>query len=75
MHDLDCRKKVAQNVGYFCKCGQTIALASWSTYIVVSFSRVTKEIGAMGRELESRHGVGFKKYLGKKCSPTRFCQN
>jgi hypothetical protein len=35
---------------------QKIALAAWSTYLVLSSPPDTEETGAMGRVIESRHG-------------------
>jgi hypothetical protein len=38
---------------------KTTALSAWYTYIVVSYPPATEEIGAMGREIESRQGIGY----------------
>jgi hypothetical protein len=39
-----------------------VVLVAWSTYIVVSAPPATEEIGALGREIESRQVVAFKKF-------------
>jgi hypothetical protein len=49
----------------------------WSTYIVLSSTPATEEIGAMGREIESRRGIGrvvaFKKHSCTQANPLYKC--
>jgi hypothetical protein len=47
--------------------------ATWSTYIVVSSPPATEETGAMGRDIESRLGIGWYLLKNKRIITNLWC--